>query len=698
MDPKAPDPPVAPPGGRSGVWILEDSPLEAEMARRALAPHHVVEVFVEGSMVLERLANGQTPETLMLDWQLPGLSGLDVCRFLRASRDEIALPVLMVTSNGQRSDILEALAAGANDYLTKPYDVAELRARVGTLVRTSRLYDAQHRRERQLALAADIGVALTQRGDPARVLTKAAEVIAGHLDAALAAIWTVEGDTLVLAASAGSSSASLPQRAALRDHALGRLASSPSRWATADPKSDPRLAGEGWATDGVAEFWGYPLVVDADPVGVLVVLMKYDPPADAIDAMASVADVIALGVERALGEQQRATLLTSERRARKDAELANRVKDDFLATVSHELRTPLNAISGWAHMLRQGGLTPEKTTRALETIQRNAIAQSKLIEDLLDVSRIISGNARLELAPTDLVAVAELALETVRPLADAKGVRLRADLALGRGMLLGDSARLQQIIWNLLSNAVKFTARDGEVTLAVRREDDWLALTVGDSGQGIASSFLPHVFDRFRQADGSTARAHGGLGLGLAIVRHLVELHGGTITAASEGLDCGSVFSARLPVLQTGTFAASERPPEPELLTPVELVGLRVLVVDDDPDARELVGFLLGRCKAEVTEAASAAEAFARFREVRPALLVSDIGMPGEDGLSLIRKVRALSPEEGGRIPAVALSAYTRTDERTGAIEAGFDHHVAKPVKPPELLAILASLVAGTLR
>jgi signal transduction histidine kinase/ActR/RegA family two-component response regulator len=486
----------------------------------------------------------------------------------------------------------------------------------------------------------------------------------------------------------------------LAGHPLGQVASGRARWVTEDVAHEGRLAGQAWATEGVGAFMGYPLVFNGVTLGLLVVLALHALSPDAKDTLASVADILALGLEKARGEQERARLLVSERKAREDAEIANRLKDDFLATVSHELRTPLNAISGWTHMLQEGGLAPDLTARALETIQRNAQAQAQLIDDLLDVSRIVSGKLRLDIAPIDLLSVAELAIETVRPSADDKGVRLSSVVEPGLKTVLGDQARLQQVVWNLLANAVKFTPRGGEVKVRLQRVDATIEVSIEDSGQGIAGAFLPHVFDRFRQADASIARNYGGLGLGLAIVRHLVELHGGTIEAFSAGAGEGSTFVVRIPAAPRGrraeASAASDRSPGVALDCPKELVGLRILVVDDEPDARELLVFLLERCDAVVTEAASAAEALELVRTTLPDVIVSDIGMPGEDGISLIRKIRALAPAEGGRTPAVALTAYARVEDRTRVMVAGFDMHVPKPVQPAELLVVLASL-AGRL-
>ncbi len=400
--------------------------------------------------------------------------------------------------------------------------------------------------------------------------------------------------------------------------------------------------------------------------------------------------------------QERARLFALETAARRQAEEASRLRDEFLATVSHELRTPLTAILGWVQMLRVGGLAPEKQARALETVERNARAQAQLIEDLLDVSSILAGKLRLEVAVVDLRPVVEAALETVRPAADASGVRLQATLAADT-MVMGDSHRLQQVVWNLLANAVKFTPRAGRVEVSVACRESSVEITVADTGRGIALDFQRHVFERFRQADGATTRAYGGLGLGLSIVRQLVEMHGGTVSVFSEGEGHGSSFTVRLPLATARQGDVSATPMLQGLLAaegiacPPALDGMHVLVVDDEADTREMLQALLEHCGARVRLASSVAEAMAMFAELRPDLLLSDIGMPGDDGYVLIERVRRLAPGAGGGVPAVALTAYARTEDRTRALLAGFNTHVSKPVEPPLLLAVLASL-AGRAR
>ena len=389
----------------------------------------------------------------------------------------------------------------------------------------------------------------------------------------------------------------------------------------------------------------------------------------------------------------------AQREAAKRAEQANRAKDEFLATASHELRTPLNAILGWARILRTGQADASVFARGLETIERNAKAQVQLIEDILDGSRLITGKLHLEIVPLDLTALVRAALDAVRPAADAKGISLTVALDPEAARLVGDPERLQQVVWNLANNAVKFTPKGGTVELALTRTGTHIELSVTDTGKGIAADFLPHVFERFRQAEGSTTRRHGGLGLGLALVRHLVEAHGGTVRAESEGDGRGSRFVVLLPV--QAVYQADSEPPR---LTPTSaltaaaartsLAGVTILVVDNEDDARDLIAIVLRANGAEVTTAANATEAFERIVESPPKVLISDIGMPDVDGYELIRRVRTLAGARGATIPAVALTAYSREQDRRLALAAGFQTHVSKPVEPAELIRVVAGLVA----
>ncbi|MET0285337.1 MAG: ATP-binding protein [Polyangiales bacterium] len=391
---------------------------------------------------------------------------------------------------------------------------------------------------------------------------------------------------------------------------------------------------------------------------------------------------------------QREQQLLHESAARTQAEAASRQKDEFLATLSHELRTPLHAMLGWLHMLRGSNLTEERRERALTTVERNARTQAQLIEDLLDVSRILFGKLHIDISTTNLTSAVEAALETVRPAAEKKQLALVLELSPS-AFVRGDPQRLTQVAWNLLSNAVKFTPPQGTVEVRVETRGELVELSVRDSGQGISPEFLPHVFERFRQQEGGSLRAHGGLGLGLSIVQQLVELHGGTIQADSLGAGQGARFTVRLPAshgsMPTAEPAALRE--DADSLRPPALQGIEVLVVDDQADARDVLRELLEQCGAKVRTAASADEALRAFAARPPHLLISDIGMPQRGGHALIRRVRQLELHQGGEVPAIALTAYARREDREQALRAGFTTHVAKPVAPAELLTLIASLV-----
>ena len=396
--------------------------------------------------------------------------------------------------------------------------------------------------------------------------------------------------------------------------------------------------------------------------------------------------------ERLRAEAEREALLAREQVLRAEAEELSRLKDEFLATMSHELRTPLNAIFGWITLLRTRRLDEATQERALETIERNARAQKRLIEDLLDVSRIVTGKVALELVTVDPRRVVEAALETMHPAAQTKGLKIVPLLDIGAGTVRGDFARLQQIVCNLLSNAIKFTDPGGHVEVCLARRNGEVEISVADSGQGITPEFLPLVFDRFRQEDGSISRRHGGLGLGLAIVRHLVELHAGSVEAQSLGEGKGAKFIVRLPVREGSLMPRMSEAPNSSTVTPSMLMGVRLLVVDDDPGARELISGMLEGFGAQVATAESGQAALSLLFAQRPDVLIADLGMPGMDGYTLIEQVRGLEPDFGGLTPAVAVTAYASPQDRLRALQAGYQNHVAKPVEAEELAIVIASL------
>jgi len=437
---------------------------------------------------------------------------------------------------------------------------------------------------------------------------------------------------------------------------------------------------------------GAPLIVEGRLIGVIhaETIRPRRFTEDDVRLLQLVADRVALAIEHA-------RIYEVERQARRQAEEANRMKDEFLAIVSHELRSPLNAMLGYAVLLRYGGLDSQKVKQAADVIERSGKAQAQLIDDLLDTARIISGKLRLELGPVDLVSVIEQAVQTIHPAADAKRISLETDLPPEIGQITGDPARLQQVVWNLLSNAVKFTPQGGRVEARLERVDPYIGITVSDTGKGISPDFLPYVFDRFRQADASSARRYGGLGLGLALVKYLVELHGGTIEAASAGEGQGAMFRVTLPVRAVATPLGEAGVEPVTVKSSGELAGVRALVVDDEDDARKLIETVLRQYGADVVAVSSAAEAYTRITTTppheRPDVMVTDIGMPGEDGYSLIRRVREWERARGAYIPAVALTAYGRVEDRMRALSAGFQMHVAKPVEPAELAVVIMSLV-----
>ena len=386
----------------------------------------------------------------------------------------------------------------------------------------------------------------------------------------------------------------------------------------------------------------------------------------------------------------------SERAARSEAERTNRLKDEFVSTVSHELRTPLTAILGWSQILKRTHRDEVKLERGLEVIDRNARALNQLVADLLDVGRIVSGKLRLETSPIDLGSVTLAAVETIRPVAHAKGVRLVTRISPIDEPLNGDPARVEQIVWNLVSNAIKFTPRDGTVEVRVEAQRSWAKITVRDTGEGIAPEFLPHIFERFQQQDASSSRTHGGLGLGLAIVKHLAEMHGGRVRADSQGLGRGATFVVELPLatsLSTGDLTDKPSLALPHISNDKTLGGVRVLLVEDEVDTREFVQRVLEESSAEVVSASSATEALAVIEGARPDVLVSDIGMPGMDGYALLRTIRSrFAASDEPPLPALALTAFARTEDRQRAFDAGFAEHLPKPVDPATLVTAVARL------
>ena len=448
---------------------------------------------------------------------------------------------------------------------------------------------------------------------------------------------------------------------------------------------------------GLRSGFGFPILLGDEVIGVIEFFSQEirQPDKELLDMIGSVGSQIGQFHERKRAEEKLAHLLVRERVARADAEKANRLKDEFLATLSHELRTPLNAVIGWSRMLKSGRLDDESSTHAIDVIERNAWAQKQIIEDILDVSRVITGKLQLHLGPVDLVAVVNAALDAVRPAFDAKEIRIETNYQEELKVLAGDADRLQQVVWNLLSNASKFTPQGGAVGISVTQDRTYAEIQVSDTGPGIVPGFLPHVFERFRQADGSTTRTHGGLGLGLAIVRHLVELHGGMIGVENGTVRSGAVFTVKLP-LPSGELNVAAPPPSTvtveQPVTDIDLADLHILVVEDELDALDLLTIDLREHGAKVTGVSSAADALELLHKQHFDLIISDIGMADTDGYSLIKQVRDSEDVDGAHIPAIALTAYARAQDRIRAIAAGYNTHVAKPVEIRELISVVKCL------
>jgi signal transduction histidine kinase len=629
------------------VWIVDDSPLEAELVRRSLLPVFIAEIFTDAAAMLEHASRATTPDAIILDWEMPGISGIEVCHFLRTQPATQSIPILMLTVHRETRDLVQGLAAGADDFLPKPYSAAELSARISALVRGKVTRERADQAER----------------DVHTLLMQFPEAVVSVDDKDCIVFVNLEAQRML---GADASSLQGKRLQALFDGAV---------FARAEGAGDQPVA--------IAD------VRRGDRV-YSPVLRTYAG-IDKHQTTYSFRDV----TNDRRHDEERARLLARERDARREAETANRAKDEFLAVVSHELRTPLNAMVGWMQLLRSGTLPPERRAQALETVERNALAQKKLVEDILDISRIISGNLRLAKGTVDVAACVRASLDAIRPSADAKGLEL--DVAFGPDLapIEGDVDRLQQMVWNLLSNAVKFTPRGGRVSVAVTREGGSVTVLVRDTGQGIPGAFLPHIFERFRQADTGTTRQHGGLGLGLAIVKSLANLHGGTIEADSAGPGSGATFSLRLPV-STGTEAMPGTRMTPTGVrstgeTPMVLTGTLCLVVEDNDDTRELVATLLRQQGARVSTAGTVAEALAEVEREEPSIVVSDIGLPVEDGYALARKL-CRHPARAGGMRLLALTAFAATEDRARALEAGFDAFVPKPVDPSELISTIDRL------
>ena len=626
-----------------------------------------------GEDALRKLLDGDFA-VILLDVQMPGLDGIDTAALIKKRERNRSTPIIFLTAIAKDpAHIFRGYAHGAVDYLLKPFDPEILRTKVSVFVD---LWRKTELIQRQQALLRAQELREIERRNEGR--------FRAIIDSMPTCVWVGRRDGDIAYCNR-----------VWRDYAGPEVGMGFFEAVPADE------------LESVREAWNA-AVGDGQPLEREQRLRRHDgqyrwhllrvvPEMDGRDVIAGwIATATDIDHQKRV-EEAHAALLVREQEARELAEVANRTKDEFLATVSHELRTPLNAILGWTRILRTGAAPgTDKLERALETIERNARAQAQLVEDILDVSRIIAGKLRVQVRPTDLCEVVRAAVETVRPAAQAKGLDI--ELRLPDSLPFeADPDRLQQVVWNLLSNAIKFTP-EGSVTVELRRASRTVEVVVADTGIGISKEFLPHVFDRFRQADSSMTRASGGLGLGLAIVRHLVEVHGGNVLAESAGEGAGSQFTVRLPVRDARAHP-SPPPDEPKAATeaiPGALSGLRILVVEDEADARELVVEVLGSYGAEVLTAGSTGSALEALAEHEVDVLVSDIGLPGEDGYALVRHVRALP--HGRSLPALALTAYAGQQDAQRALDAGFDRHLSKPLDAMELVAAIGDIVPLPLR
>jgi len=677
---------------------------------------------------------------VLLDVYMPGIDGLETAELIRSREKSRDIPIIFLTANstGVRH-LSRGYSLGAVDYIVKPVEPEVLRSKVAVFVdlfrknqeiqHQARLLEEKNRELENANLARlnmliDLGHDLAAEHDPAQVLVKfcrAARKIVNAEDAAVAGLDTDgKGIRYFFHCNSKKESASPSGIPSFVQRALDRLTIErrPFRLGPDDLMVDVDIDSE-----SVESFLGAPILSASGVSGWIYLLNKIGEE-DFTEADERLAATLASQVaaayenarlyseaqnhaaelrleiaERKQAEEERAQLLVREQTARAEAEDANRTKDEFLATLSHELRTPLTAILGWSQIVRSRALDESQLSHALETIERNARAQSQLINDLLDVSRIITGKLQIEALSVDLTKVIEAALDSVRPEIEAKEIELETSLTAIKPVR-GDANRLQQVFWNLFSNAVKFTPKGGKINVTSKRNGPHMQISVTDTGIGISPQFLPYIFDRFRQADGSTTRAQSGLGLGLAIVRHLVELHHGRIDVESKGENRGSRFTISLPISAIAS-TQENKPSEAQESSDGNslndsarmLAGLRILLVDDDADTRDLLAAILIKCGGQVRSSSSAAEAIQAFHEWDPDLLVSDIGMPHEDGYGLIKTLRQLESKRARKIPALALTAYATDEDRLLALATGFQMHLAKPVEPKTLVDSIAVIL-----
>ncbi|MEH2023226.1 hybrid sensor histidine kinase/response regulator [Nostoc sp.] len=648
--------------------LLEDSLLDAELAQAMLIEGEIDCELIRVETGADFVAALETEafDLILADYALPSFDGILALEIARNRTPEV--PFIFVSAALGEELAIEALKNGATDYV--------LKQRLGRLVPSVQraLREAKERRERKQAEES---------------LQKSEARYRRIVDTSYEGIWMIDSEARTefvnqrMSQMLGYPAEEILGRSIFdfMDRSDDIAAEEKLEWFKGEGRDlkERRLR----CQDG-SYIW---TLISATAI--------LNEQSECLGAIAMLTDI----TDRKRTESERDRLLQLEQRARAEAEAANRIKDEFLAVLSHELRSPLNPILGWAKLLQSGKFDQPSLQKALKTIERNAKLQAQLIEDLLDVSRILQGKLNLNMIPVDLVSTIEAAMETVHLAAEAKTIAIQTMLDPSVGTVLGDSARLQQVFWNLLSNAVKFTETGGKVNVRLERIDAEAQISVSDTGKGIHPDFLPYMFDYFRQGDSTTTRRFGGLGLGLAIARHLIEMHGGTVSAESPGEEQGAIFTVKLPLIKDGaTINDDTKTDSATAVFPSSpLMGLQVLIVDDNDDTREFFSFVLEEFGAIVTAVASGDEALQALTQSKPDILLSDIGMPEMNGYMLMQQVRTLEAELGVKqIPAIALTAYAGEINQQYALKAGFQQHIVKPVAPEELLIAISNLVKST--